>query len=188
MQIKTDTIYHKTPTNHLTIDLFRSTIPIKSILVQKDRFYKLCKKGCVNFENKYSCPPYSPHFDRFSKNCNEMVIFCYRLELNQYSYLPVYSRIRAGNAVLKSKIDRILYEYKAEGFKIAGSGSCRACKPCAAKTNEKCKKPNKLIYSLESLGVDVNHLVKFCFGFELQWYCKKNKNPAYTCTVGGVLQ
>lgn len=168
------------------IGRYSTTISLKDINTDKVLFSKLCKQGCSNFGNKYSCPPHSPILSKFSKNYKKLSVICYRLDLNQYAPLPVYSRIRAGNAVLKSKVDKFLYEKKDVGFKVAGSGSCRACKPCAAKTKDKCKKPHKLIYSLESLGVDVNHLTDLCFGFQLQWYSKNSKNPEYTCAVGGV--
>lgn len=185
--MKKETIYHSTPTKKLIISRYSKNVSLNNISIDKALFRRLCKQGCSNFGNKYSCPPYSPHFSKFTKNYNKIEVICYRLDLSQYAPLPVYSRIRAGNAVLKSKVDKYLYEKKEAGFKVAGSGSCRACKPCAAKTKDKCKKPHKLIYSLESLGVDVNHLTELCFGFQLQWYSKKNKAPEYTCVVGGVL-
>jgi predicted metal-binding protein len=187
MSLKKETIYHSTPSKNLVLVRHSTIISLNSINTDKVFFGELCKQGCSNFGCKHSCPPHSPHFNRFSKKHNKMEIICYQLDLSQYATLSIYSRIRAGNAVLKSKVDKYLYEMKESGFKVAGSGSCRACKPCAAKTIEKCKKPHKLIYSLESLGVDVNHLVETCFGFPLQWYRKGEIEPEYTCTVAGVL-
>jgi predicted metal-binding protein len=84
-------------------------------------------------------------------------------------------------------IDRELLKYKSQGFLVAGSGSCRACKPCGAKTGVPCKKPERRIYSLEAMAVDVNHLVETAFDFPLQWYRKNCPFPEYTCVVGGIL-
>ena len=185
--VKRETIVHATKTKILSIERIESSYKVGSLSIKENLFRNLCKNGCVNYNNKYSCPPHSPTFLKFSKNSKNMSVICFKISLDQYSPLSYYNRIRASNSVLKSKIDRYLLEYKLKGYKVAGSGSCRACKPCAAKTNEKCKKPDRLIFSLESMGVDVNDLVVKCFGFPLEWYSKTNKEPEYTCTVGAIL-
>lgn len=180
-------IKHPTPSRILSIEKFISTISLDRIVTNKAKFGKLCEVGCINYKKKYSCPPFSPAFDKFSCEFSFLNVFCYRVWLNQYSDATPYNRVRASNAVIKSLLDKELYGYIEDGFSVVGSGSCRACKPCGAKDNVKCKKPKKRIYSLESLGVDVGQLVQECFGFDLEWY-KKGKAQQYTCVVGGVLQ
>ena len=65
------------------------------------------------------------------------------------------------------------------------SGSCRLCHPCAAKLKKPCKKPKKMRYSLESVGVDVASLASK-LDHEILWY-KNKKLPKYVSVVGGVL-
>lgn len=177
---------HNTYSRILTIEQFTSVIQINDFEVNQSYYSKLCESGCRNYCKKYSCPPFSPSFSDFLGTSLVVQVLCYRLDLSQFAPIAVYSRIRAGNSVLKSLIDKKLTAFKAQGFKVAGSGSCRACKICGAKLNVPCKKPDRRIYSLEALGVDVNSLVLDAFGFPLQWYLKGRDIPDYTCTVGAV--
>jgi len=180
------TIIHKTPTRILEIQKLTNVIQTTSIQTNKEKYFKLCESGCVNFGSKYSCPPYSPSFKNFSSKFTSLKVICYKIALDQYSEATPYNRVRASNSVLKSLLDKELLNCKLNELLVVGSGSCRACKPCAAKEKLKCKKPEKLIFSLESLGVDVNQLVTDCFGFQLEWY-KKGFPQQFTSVVGGVL-
>jgi predicted metal-binding protein len=178
---------YETPTRELTIEKYTSILPINRIYCDKLKFSKLCEQGCINFNQKYSCPPHSPSFKRYSNGATQLKVIYYQLHLNQYQELTPYNRVRASNSVLKSLLDRELLTFREQGYTIVGSGSCRACKPCGAKEGVRCKKPEKIIYSLESLGVDVTHLVNCCFGFDLQWY-KKGFSQDFTSVVGGILR
>lgn len=178
---------YKTPSRLLLIEKYDHCVDIEMVRTDSEYFFHLCKYGCINFLKKYSCPPHSPVFSDYCKGYSNIRVLCYKLDLNQYSDQRAYNRIRAANSVLKSIIDKELRSLKATGKRVLGSGSCRACKVCGAKTLEGCKKPNSFIYSLESVGIDVNHLVETIFGFSLQWYKKNEGTPDYTCVVGGVL-
>jgi predicted metal-binding protein len=179
-------IIYQTAKKIFQIELYEMVVNSVDICIHQDYFISLCRKNCPNYNSKYSCPPFCPPFDTYLGNCPEISVICYQFDLEQYHPLPVYHRIRAANSIMKSLIDKELLDYRSQGFKVAGSGSCRACKPCGRKVNQPCKKPEKRIYSLEAMGVDVNSLVKTCFGFELQWYKKGEPNPEYTCVVGAI--
>lgn len=178
---------YSTKNYRILLESFYAESDKKIVSVRHNDFSGLCKKNCINYNNKYSCPPYSPDFSIYTLGSKKILVICFRIVLNQYAPLPIYHRIRAANVILKSLIDKELLSYKQEGFLVAGSGSCRACKPCGAKIGVPCKKPDRRIYSLEAMGVDVGALVKECFGFELQWYIKGKEPPEYTCVVGAVL-
>jgi predicted metal-binding protein len=157
------------------------------IICAPQTFSDLCHEGCVNYGTKLSCPPFAPPFTSFARGRSRLDVLCFRIDLDSYADLTPYNRVRAANAILKSLMDRELLEARQAGFRVAGSGSCRACRPCAAKSGEtKCKRPNRRIFSLEAMGVNVDHLVQLCFGFPLLWYANKTA-PAYTCTVGAIL-
>ena len=179
-------IEHPTPSRKLQIEKLSVEIPVEKIIANKQEYSHLCKIGCINFGQKYSCPPYSPTFEAFAVECHLLTVLYYRVFLDQYLDTSPYNRVRASNSVIKSLLDKELLTYKSNGYKVVGSGSCRACKACGAKKNMKCKKPEKIIYSLESLGVNVNQLVLDCFKIELQWY-RKGFSQQFTSVVGGVL-
>ena len=69
---------------------------------------------------------------------------------------------------------------------MAGSGPCLACEPCAAEAGlEECSQPDKQIYSLESLGVNVAALCKKALDLDLEW--SSDGRPAdHVCAVGAV--
>lgn len=157
------------------------------MIVNASFFNRLCKSRCSNYGRKYSCPPFSPSFTSVAPDLTVARVLCLRLKLEQFSPISIHMCVRAGNAVLKPLLDHELASWQALGFRVGGSGSCRACKPCAAKTQIACRKPTKRIYSLEAMGIDVCRLVHGCFGFSLQWYSPGKTGPEFTCTVGAIL-
>lgn len=177
---------YATKSTSIVIDFLSSTIASNILVSERKKFYTLCREGCPNFKNKYSCPPFSPPIKTIILNYSFLSVICFKTHLSQYPNIHIFHALRACNSILKSLIDKELRLYKMQNFMVLGSGSCRACKPCGAKIGVPCKKPHRLIYSLEAVGVDVGHLVRTCFGFDLQWYTKTSV-PEYTCTVGAIL-
>jgi predicted metal-binding protein len=79
-----------------------------------------------------------------------------------------------------------LDHYRNEGKVVAGSGPCLACERCSLETGESaCSQPEKKIYSLESLGVNVVGLLKKVFSIDLEWDSEEEKAPT-ACSVGAV--
>ena len=69
---------------------------------------------------------------------------------------------------------------------MAGCGACFACEECSAEIGEEsCKLPDKRIYSLESLGVNVTALVKKCFDLDFEWTVDEHAAD-FVCGVGAV--
>ncbi|MBU2638010.1 MAG: DUF2284 domain-containing protein, partial [Nanoarchaeota archaeon] len=53
---------------------------------------------------------------------------------------------------------------------------------CKKALNKPCRYPDKMRFSLESLGVDCNQLTEDVFNFPLLWY-KDKTAPEYTSVV-----
>jgi predicted metal-binding protein len=178
--------YISTPKHKLKIDAYFDFIKVSDIQVDKDKFFKMCKEGCVNFGNKYSCPPCSPSLTKYVKE-KEVLVLMMKIDLDQFdSNYREYLKLQAGNAVLKSQIERLMRKLEVSlGGKFLATGSCRLCKPCRLKLKEPCRDPLKRRYSLESLGVDCDSLVKTLFKTPLLWY-KDKKSPSYTSVVCGL--
>lgn len=188
MNMIVETLEHTTPSRSVPVTKLHATCAVDEITCEQHHFADLCHKGCINYGKKLSCPPFAPPFTSFARRRSLLDVICLRIDLDCYADLTPYNRVRAANAILKSRIDRELLEARQGGFRVAGSGSCRACRPCAGKTGDrKCKRPNRRIFSLEAMGVNVDLLVRHCFGFPLAWYADKTA-PAYTCTVGAILR
>lgn len=78
-----------------------------------------------------------------------------------------------------------LYATVFQGYALL-SGSCRLCKPCQCKEGLPCKRPNKMRYSMEATGLNVQQLSLDYLEHELLWY-KDKTLPRYTSTVTLVL-
>jgi len=155
--------------------------------INKVKFDTMCEEGCPNYRKKWACPPFSPTFHEYSANLKYTHIAFLSMQLNQFDYIRNdYLKLKAANSILKSKADRILRKLSCDYGKYVSSGSCRLCKPCKCKLGEACMFPEKMAYSFEALGVDVNALIEDYFNSELLWY-KKGYLPEYTSVVCGIL-
>lgn len=182
--------HHYTPSKNIEIHL-KTKITIANELIKyenSDYFSHLCKIGCVNYGEKWSCPPYSPRYSIYSKNFKYCLLILFCCNLMQFDYVKTeYMKVKACNSILKSQSDRLsrFLEDELSG-RLLSNGSCRLCKPCAKKNSEKCKKPLKRRYSLEALGLNVGAISNEYFNHELLWYRGKIA-PPYTSVVSGIL-
>lgn len=138
-------------------------------------------KACPNFSKYWSCPTYA--FDE--------AIF-----LKQFKYIHIIGRqfevpredlrnVRDPEAVKKYSTDK-LQEIKVMTWKtlleieneVDGAiglipGNCPICETqgmaCARKTNEPCRHPDMMRFSLESLGFNVVDLLKYEVGMTMKW-------------------
>lgn len=164
-------------------------IQTKCLVEFMDKLYfdKLCKEGCPNYGNKWSCPPYAPDYIKFVKEYEFIDVFMLYIELKQFDYIRQdYLKVKAANSILKSRIDKALRNSMDENEFYISTGSCRLCKSCKKKFGKPCAYPNHRTYSFEALGINVSLLAMELFQRELLWYKAKNL-PEYTSVVAGLL-
>lgn len=150
-------------------------------------FNTRCKYGCPNYNQKWSCPPYTPKYEKFIQNFNFISIVLLKVELSNFSYIKNdYLKVKAANTILKSRIDKALRSFKTMDTQYISTGSCRLCKPCKRKKGLPCAHPELMTYSFEAFGINVSALSLDLFDAELLWYSKHNL-PQYTCVVAGLL-
>lgn len=171
----------KTPRHKLKLECHYSIINVKDVKTQKELFSNMCKSGCKNFNKKYSCPPCSPGFHSCTKGYALLLVLLLRIRLNQLKDYRDYHKLRVGNAVIKPRIEKVMRALETNN-KFLGTGACRLCKPCKKALNKPCRYPDKMRFSLESLGVDCNQLTEDVFNFPLLWY-KDKTAPEYTSVV-----
>lgn len=179
----------KTPNNVLLYNAYFMSINARQLdkYVNSVKFCKLCEIGCINYDKKWSCPPFSPSYINFSSEYHQILICFLTIDMEQFSYIKnSYLKIKTANTILKSRIDKTFRIYSLKESKYISNGSCRLCKPCKCKSENPCSHPNIMTYSFEALGIDVGKLVEDIFDKKLLWY-SKNKLPQYTSVVSGLL-
>jgi predicted metal-binding protein len=182
---------HKTPTTDIRIQLSLKVINAPALSQYEDKRYfsNLCENGCVNYNKKWSCPPYSPAYQAYSQNYEYCLLTLFSCDLSQFIYVKTeYMKVKTSNSILKSQSDKLsrFLEDDLSG-KMLSNGSCRLCKPCSKKVSaDSCKNPLKLRYSLESLGLNVEKISQVFFNHQLLWYTSK-VSPNYATVVSGIL-
>lgn len=174
-----------TPRHRLRIDCYYGFISVDKVETDKTLFSDMCRSGCKNFNGKYCCPPNSPDFLSCIRGYGSLLVLMFMIDLNQlseYGYKD-YHRLRIGNAVIKPRIEKVMRSLERDiGGRFLGTGACRLCKPCRRKIGEPCKYPDKMRFSLESVGVDCDKLTRELFNIPLLWY-KDRKAPEYTAVM-----
>ena len=149
--------------------------------------YKLACRGCPRYGKNLSCPPYSPTFRQYADRTKFAKVICLRFPMGSFAHLLVEERYRSCFRQARSLLVDELLEYRSRGHIVAGCGACFACEQCGAEIcEEDCKLPDKRIYSLESLGVNVTSLVKRCFELDFEWTVEEHAAD-FVCAVGAVL-
>lgn len=78
-------------------------------LLNKCYFDSLCQKGCTNYSQKWSCPPYAPNFKKYSQGYTYLTAIVLKVSVNEFDYIKnSYLKIKAANSVLKSRMDKML--------------------------------------------------------------------------------
>ena len=172
--------------NNFNVNYVYDYISKDKVKTDKGLFIKMCETGCINYNKKYSCPPFSPDFYSFSRDFDGLFVVLFFVNLDQIKSTE-YNKVRIANVVMKSKINMLMRDLEVKfKTKFLSTGSCNLCKLCKCKLKLPCKYPDKKRYSLESVGVDCNKLSEELFGFKLLWYKEKNA-PKYTTVVCGLL-
>ena len=171
--------------NCIAYELYTNSVALADF-VYGLQYKDLCG-ACPEQGKRLSCPPHSPFFPDYIGKAREALVICVRFPGESFPSLgPAKDALtryfrKAGGVLVD-----ILLDYRSQGYVIAGSGPCLACAQCAAEKGLKvCSKPDRRIYSLESLGVNVALLCKKAFDLDLEW-TSDGRAPGHVCTVGSV--
>jgi len=166
------------------IERLERMLPVSEI--DHDDVYKTGCEVCEKYGKNLACPPFSPSLSAYSNNAETARVICLRMPQEYFSHLASEDKYLTCFRKVRSLLVEILLDYRKRGYIVAGSGTCLECDQCAAELNSaKCKKPTKIIYSLESLGTNLITLVKTCFGIDLEW-SSNEQHADFVCAVGAV--
>ncbi|MBI5872148.1 DUF2284 domain-containing protein [archaeon] len=179
-------LHHKT--KKFGIDIFYKSgfIDVKDIIINKQKFSKMCRQGCGVYGRCWACPPYSPSLSAIKNKFKKMFVFISYIYTEQIKIKSPYLVLFNIYNILAPKMHKqgMILEKQLNGL-LLKSGPCRVCKNCSAAHNKPCRFPEKKRYALESIGIDVQKLAAL-LKHKLLWYDRKCL-PEYTSVVCGVL-
>lgn len=176
----------KTKQNSFKTEVYFEFIEKERVKLNQKLFVQMCKKGCVNYGKKYSCPPFAPNFEFLMENKEGLFVVLFKCDLKEINSTE-YNKIRIANVCLKSRMVKLMRFLENKfGTIFLSTGACNLCKSCKVKLNESCKYPDKKRYSLEAVGIDCDDLCESLFKTSLLWY-KNKKSPQYSCVVCGLI-
>lgn len=177
---------HKTDKLDVAVNFKCNYADADELSYDKARTEELCK-SCGMYGRCYSCPPRSPSFGRYVSKYKYAFVYCFFINSDEIKIKNPYFRSMTANRILAPMLYRfgISIEALLDGLSFR-SGYCHLCRPCRAKLGKPCAHPDKMRYSLESVGVDVSKCSGDVLGHKIDW-SKKGTIPKYYSVVGAVL-
>jgi len=166
------------------VERFERTISTTDIDFQVEN--TLGCEACSQHARNLACPPFSPPFLRHTNGKNRAKVIGYRVSLDQFPQQAVEERYHAAFGEVRGLLVNELLEDRRHGRVVAGAGACLACKECAAVHGEsECRNPAMMIYSLESMGVNIVALSEKALDLRLEW-SGGSRTAEYVIAIGAV--
>jgi len=156
-------------------------------------FIEFCK-DCKYYNKIWACPPYKFDTVDLIDPYKYAYIVGSKLYLNKLDGklkellnhenvdVVVNEIYKSARAVLDQELMNI--EKKESGSKVLFAGRCMICDCCAKVNNKQCIHPEKLRYSLESIGFDVSLISEEILEYKMLW--SKGKLPEYMILVSAI--
>lgn len=170
--------------------------------VDVETFLQACK-ACPNYEKIWSCPSYDFDVIEYWKKYNTLELVAIKI---------IFDEAVAGKQLTKEEQEDItknsIWEVKAQlsaelyekekalpGSISLSAGSCTLCKDadalsegfCTRLEGKPCRFPDKMRYSIESLGGNVGATLSELMEIELEWI-QEGRIPSYFVLVSGLLR
>ena len=175
-----------------TLQKFEKNISVDDYLegyVNVGEFLEYCKE-CRNYDKVWSCPPYDFEPEDYWKGFRELYILGYKIN---FAGDASENRSIEIMAEVKKKLSEELFalEDEFEGSISLSAGSCSICmdekESCTRKDGEACRYPDKMRFSIESIGGNVGKTIHDLLGISLCWI-EEGKVPEYFVLAGGLLK
>ena len=169
------------------VERFEKDIPLSEYMkdhVDPAKFLGFCKE-CSNYGKNWSCSPFD--FDPM-QIWNAYSLF----KVITYRFYPEEGMDTKEAEELNERLKKaFIRDVSSVERSIPGSlslfaGTCSLCAKCAKESGEKCRFPEKMRHSIESIGGDVGKTIKDFFNIDIKWGTKDSL-PEYYVLCGGVL-
>lgn len=177
---------------------YEATVSVEEYMekcVDVPTFLECCKK-CGNYEKIWSCPSYDFNPEDYWRKYQTFHIVGMKIYVPEYLLSQTFEE-EERNEYMKSivfphkkELDDQLWamEQQTHGSIALSAGSCQNCPPegCTRPEGKQCRHPERMRYSIESLGGNVGLTVTKYLKQELLWM-EEGKLPEYFILVGGLL-
>lgn len=173
----------------MKIETYEQTIKVEDYIegyVCVEEFLEMCK-ACENYGRKWSCPSYDfDPVDDYWRKFEYLHVVGKKMILDEEDKENWQSLMAGVKADLTCELDA--REQEIPECQALGAGSCQICGEdnCTRKIGEPCRFPDKMRYSIESLGGNVGLTCSKLLGIRLQWI-EEGQVPDYFVLVGGLL-
>lgn len=173
-----------------------ASVPVSEYIdrfVDVETFLEACR-ACPNYDKRWSCPSYDFHVLDFWKKYKTLNLLASNITFSEKTLNRTYTREEINHIldeVLIKEKERLSLELFKEEEKYPGSislsaGSCTRCTVCSREKGEPCLFPDKMRYSIESLGGNVGLTIEKLMGLHLEWL-EEGRLPHHFVLVCGLL-
>ncbi|QSX05853.1 DUF2284 domain-containing protein [Sedimentibacter sp. zth1] len=152
-------------------------------------FFGYCQ-GCNLFSKLWSCPPYNFSTKDYILNYKYLHVFGTKVFISKDNFQNDKHNkdiLEILNYVRRNQEKELLeFEHIYKDSISLNAGSCLLCKTCTRLNGNVCIHKDKMRYSLESLGCDVQKTALELLGIEIKW-SKDGKILEYYTLVSGFL-
>lgn len=153
-----------------------------------------CCKACSNYGNLWCCPPYDFDVEGYWRKYANLEVYATQILFDKEDVARTYEKSELDQIMEetlgkeKAKLAERMEQKEKEhpGSRALSAGSCILCSKCGRSEGKPCCKPEKMRYSIESLGGNVGKTASKLLGIELVWM-EENRLPAYFVLVNGLL-
>lgn len=135
--------------------------------------------NCKGFSG--GCPPYAPRFSKLKRSIENVYVICVEYDMaNSLQFAgwrkgksaPGMFILMYADRMTMCYVKRALKHFNALNYYTLGAGNCSGCRPvdCIVTQGQKCVKPKKRTFSVESTGIDCGRLHDQIFGDVLPWW------------------
>ncbi|MBP5210444.1 MAG: hypothetical protein J6Z27_01220 [Bacteroidales bacterium] len=158
------------------------------------RFFALCEQ-CPNFGKRWSCPPYGFEVKKIWDSHTSILLYADKVSVpeelrsNRYSQDEINRISKELLKPVKDRMTAFLLKTEAEtpGSIALSAGSCDICGVCSKKKGTPCLHPERMRYSIEALGGNVERALDLYFGEKIIW-AEDGCLPEYYILLGGLLK
>ena len=174
-----------------TTERFTADISVDEYIekyVAVEEFLECCK-ACPNYDKKWSCPSYDFDVLDYWKKYDNAHFIAEKIIFDEEYVGKEYSADEVVEEVKQALTEELFAMEEAYPGSISlSAGSCSLCTDgCSRLENQPCRYPDKMRYSIESLGGNVGMTISKLMGIELEWM-QEGKLPSYFVLVCGVLK